>query len=76
MNTVVIDTYKTVQKLQERGFTKDQAEGVLDALTESEIATRTDLKELKLELTNRLYLGLLIHGLAVVGAIIAVSQSL
>ena len=31
MNTVAIDTLKTVQKLQAKGFTAEQAEWIVDA---------------------------------------------
>ena len=44
MNTLTLDTYKTIQKLQARGFTLEQAEGVVEALTESELVTKSDLK--------------------------------
>ena len=44
MNTVAIDTHKTVRKLMEKGFSEEQAEGVIDVLTESELVTKSDLK--------------------------------
>ncbi|MEO9894787.1 MAG: hypothetical protein ABJD13_02530 [Paracoccaceae bacterium] len=44
MNAITLDTYKTVQKLQAKGFTVEQAEGIVDALTESELVTKQDLK--------------------------------
>lgn len=43
MNTVTLDTYKTIQKLQAKGFSTEQAEGIVDALTESELVTKKDL---------------------------------
>jgi len=44
MNTIAIDTYKTIQKLKVKGFTQDQAEGVIEALTESAFLTKDDLQ--------------------------------
>lgn len=52
MNTVAIDTLKTVQKLQAKGFTAEQAEGIVDALTESELVTKTDLRDSETRLKN------------------------
>lgn len=43
MSTIAIDTYKTIQKLQEKGFSLEPAEGVVEALTESALVTKTDL---------------------------------
>ncbi|MEP6065471.1 MAG: hypothetical protein ABJ246_06515 [Paracoccaceae bacterium] len=44
MSAITLDTNKTVQKLQAKGFTVEQAEGIVDALTESELVTKQDLK--------------------------------
>ena len=44
MSTLAIDTYKTVNNLIDKGFTREQAEGVIEALTESELVTKSDLK--------------------------------
>ncbi len=50
MTTIALDTHKTIQKLQAKGFSAPQAEGIVDALTESELVTKTDLRtELKLQ---------------------------
>lgn len=40
MNTIAVDTHKTIRKLVEQGFTEKQAEGVVAALTESDLVTR------------------------------------
>jgi len=66
MNTVTIDTYKTIQKLQERGFTTDQAEGIVDALMESELVTKSDLKLAINELKVWVAMALLAQGALVV----------
>jgi hypothetical protein len=34
MQTLVIDTYKVIKRLQERGFTKDQAEALVSVAQE------------------------------------------
>jgi hypothetical protein len=52
MTAITFDTHKFVRKLQEAGFEEKQAEAVADAFrdaqTETETATRHDLKELEL----------------------------
>lgn len=65
--SIAIDTHKTITKLKERGFTQEQAEGVVDVLTESELLTRDFFKA-------ELYRALLIHGGVVVAFILAGSQ--
>lgn len=44
MASISLDTLKTVQKLQTKGFTAEQAEGIVETLTESELVTKSDLK--------------------------------
>ena len=47
MQTLVIDTSGSVKKLEQRGFSRTQAEGITDALKEldsSALVTKTDLK--------------------------------
>ena len=46
MQTLVIDTNKIVKKLEQRGFSRTQAEGITDALKEldvSSLVTKSDL---------------------------------
>lgn len=76
MNTIAIDTLKTVKNLQNKGFTQEQAEGVIDALTESNLVTREYLDLRLSEFETKLYRALLIHGLTVVGAILAAATIL
>ena len=70
MNAVTLDTYKTIQKLQTKGFSVEQAEGIVDALTESELVTKSDLRagltELKADLKLWVALMLLGHGTVIV----------
>ena len=63
MNTFVVDTHKTVKMLVAKGFTQEQAEGVVDALAQSDVLTKDYFEA-------RLYRALLLHGLGVVGAIL------
>jgi hypothetical protein len=47
MQTLVIDTNGIVKKLEQRGFSRAQAEGITDALKEldaSSLVTKTDLE--------------------------------
>jgi hypothetical protein len=48
MQTLVIDTNGIIKKLEQRGFTRTQAEGITEALKEldtSTLATKSDLKD-------------------------------
>jgi formiminotetrahydrofolate cyclodeaminase len=48
MQTLVIDTNSIVKKLEQRGFSRTQAEGITDALKEldaSPLASKADLKD-------------------------------
>lgn len=50
MQTLVIDTNGIVKKLEARGFSRTQAEGITEALREldtSSLATKADLKDLR-----------------------------
>ena len=80
MNTFAIDTYKTINKLKQKGYTEKQAEGFIEALTESDLITKTyfdsRLNELELRFTAKLYNVLLIHGLAMVATIVTVAKVL
>ena len=44
MSTIAIDTYKTINKLKAKGFTTEQAEGLVEALTESDLVTNEYFK--------------------------------
>jgi len=44
MNAFTLDTYKTVQKLQAKGFSVEQAEGIIDTLTDSDLVTKSELQ--------------------------------
>jgi len=58
MATIAIDTYKAIKRLQERGFTKDQAEALVSVAQEidiSSLATKADLQELRLDFEKTLH---------------------
>ena len=58
MATIAIDTHKVITRLQERGFTKDQAEALVSVAQEidlSDFATKADLKDALRALELRLY---------------------
>ena len=51
MATIALDTYKAVTLLQERGFTKQQAEALIQVAQEadmSSLATKNDIRDLEL----------------------------
>ena len=74
MNTIALDTLKTVQKLQTQGFTAKQAEGIVDALTESELVTKADLRSTVGELETRLYRAMLVQTGAIAAIVIGIMQ--
>lgn len=61
MNTIAIDTHKTIEKLKNKGFSQEQAEGVVDALTGSELVTQSYLDLTLEKLEKRLYRAMLIQ---------------
>ena len=51
------DTYRAVTMLKDRGFSEDQAAAMTEAIQAvdmSEVATKTDLRELELRMTIKL----------------------
>lgn len=47
MKTITLDTHKFILLLQEKGFSKEQAEGLIEAVQQidaSELVTKTDLQ--------------------------------
>ena len=80
MDGVVIrDTHKFIAKLQQRGFSVQQAEGIAEAINEvgtGEFVTRGDLRELELRL-YRYFSGILIaHGLGTAALTVTLLQLL
>jgi hypothetical protein len=58
MQTLVLDTNSVIKKLEQRGFSRAQAEGITEALKEldtSSLVTKTDLNDGLKNLELRLY---------------------
>ena len=77
--TLIIDKFTLVQKLEKRGFSHAQAEGIAEALSAvdlSEVATKSDFKDLELRLYK--YFGgiLIAHGLGTAALTVALLQLL
>lgn len=56
--TLHFDTYKVVNLLKERGFTKKQAEGIMEAVQEvtiSGVATKADVHDLEVGLRAEIH---------------------
>jgi len=56
--TAIFDKHAVIQKLQKRGFTHDQAEGIAEVLADpdaSSVATKLDLQILKTDFEKALH---------------------
>jgi hypothetical protein len=75
MQTLVVrDTQKLATKLQQRGFSAQQAEGITEALRDldaSDLATKNDLQELKVDLLKWMVGTQLAYGAIVVAILVA-----
>ncbi len=77
MATIVADTHKVITNLQAKGFSKEQAEGVTQALQEldlREFATKADLKAELAKLENTIIKWLVGALVAQTALLIAVLQ--
>ena len=75
----IYDKYAVIQKLQRRGFTHDQAEGIAEALASvdlSELATKNDLKDLELRLYKYFGAILIAHGVGTAALVVALLELL
>ncbi|MGR3662375.1 MAG: hypothetical protein ACU0CA_14525 [Paracoccaceae bacterium] len=66
MPSLAIDTHKTINKLIDKGFTQEQAEGVVDALTESTLVTKDDLRVVAAEIKTWVAIMLVAQGAVIV----------
>lgn len=77
------DTHKAIEALQQRGTTKEVAEGIIEVLQSAKLSSdpatkddvmliRSDVEQLRAEM----YRALLVHGFTTVGAIIAAAAVL
>jgi len=74
MTTITFDTHELIKELKQSGFNEEQAEGLSEALKKTHelqqlegLATKSDIKELELELKSELKL--IKWGLALVIAV-------
>ena len=73
MATITFDTYKAVKLLRERGFKKEQAEGLLEVTKEinvAGVATKEDLVFLKQDLAQletKIYKAMFLQSFVIVG---------
>jgi hypothetical protein len=70
MATIAIDTYKVIKRLQERGFSKDQAEALVAVAQEvdiSSMATKADLTSLEVRLYKFLFAAMSAQTALIVG---------
>ena len=54
MTTLTIDTYRVLQKLQSKGYSKEQAEGFVEVIQDislDEISTKSDISALKTDIS-------------------------
>jgi hypothetical protein len=76
---VIRDTHKLIASLQKRGFSAQQAEGITEAIKEidaSALATKADLRELKIDLIKWLTGVLIARGLGTAALTVALIELL
>ena len=86
MTSFAIDTYKVVTRLQQHGYTKQQAEGLVALLRSADVASQADIADLKDRLNDldrhvqatrvALYKVAAAQTLVIVGAVVAFVQVL
>jgi hypothetical protein len=72
---VIRDTHKLIAKLQQKGFSAQQAEGITDAIKEvdaSALVTKTDLQEVKLDLIKWMVGTQLAYGAIIIAVLVAI----
>lgn len=75
MATLIKDTHSLIQTLQSGGFSDEQAQAlrlVFDSIDLSELATKNDIKDLRIEL----YKITAAQTLIIIGAMVALAQAL
>lgn len=74
MKSITVDTHKVITSLQQRGFTREQAEGLVDAVREvdlSELATKADIRVIEARLNMLSVIGTGIFVAVIVNIILA-----
>ena len=80
MTTLVKDTHKLITFLQNSGYSKQQAEGMTEAIETfdlSELATKEDIKDLKLDIKDLkldVYKALAAQIVVIIGVIVTLFQ--
>ena len=72
---VIRDTHKLIAKLQQKGFSPQQAEGITDAIKEvdaSALVTKNDLQEVKLDLIKWMVGTQLAYGAIIIAVMVAI----
>lgn len=72
MSTLIFNSLEYARRLEQAGFTREQAEmqaNILTEIVDEKMATKQDLRELELRLTVRLG-GMLTAGVALLAALI------
>lgn len=72
---VIRDTHKLIAKLQQRGFSAQQAEGIADAIKEvdaSALVTKTDLQDVKIDLIKWIVGTQLAYGAIIIAVMVAI----
>jgi hypothetical protein len=70
MATIAVDTYKVIKRLQERGFSKEQAEALVSVVQEVDISTfvtKSDLAALEVRLYKFLFAAMSAQTALIVG---------
>ena len=75
MSTITFDSFAVAEKLQRKGFSKEQTEGLLEAVREYDLnrlvtAEYLDMRMRELELRLKLHLGAMIFALG--GLLVAI----
>jgi hypothetical protein len=72
---VIRDTHKLIAKLQQRGFSAQQAEGIADAIKEidsSTLVTKADLQDVKIDLIRWMVGTQLAYGAIIIAVLVAI----
>ena len=76
MDTFAVrDTHRLIGKLQQRGFSAQQAEGIADALREldaNNLASKSDLQDVRIDLIRWIVGTQLAYGAIIVGVLLSI----
>ena len=76
MDTFAVrDTHRLIGKLQQRGFSAQQAEGIADALREldaNNLASKSDLQDVRIDLIRWIVGTQLAYGAIIVGVLFSI----